>query len=942
MDPSITKQKLKPGTIRRIAGYARPYRLHMAAFLFATSLDALITVVNPLLLREVIDHGILARDNTVVIVVASTVAGVALFDAILGFVIRWFSARLGEGLIYDLRTQVFTHVQRQPIAFFTRAQTGSLVSRLDADVMGAQQAITSTLSSVVSNILSLGVILVTLFYLSWLVSVITLAMVPLFLFPARLIGRRMQRLTRESMQLDAEMGSMMNERFNVAGAMLVKLFGRPRDESDMFAGKAGKVRDIGVITAMYGQVLFVALTLLASLVTAVVYGVGGSLVIDGAFQIGTLVALTQLLGRVYGPIAQLSNVQVQVMTALVSFDRVFEVLDLEPLIEEKPGAEALPRTAPATPDSNSIAQNGQPLRAPEIRLDHVFFRYPTAAEVSLASLESIALPAPERTDAAAGVLHDVSFVAPSGQLTALVGPSGAGKTTITQLVSRMYDPNNGYVLIGGHDLRDVTLDSLHDVVGVVTQDAHLFHDTIRTNLLYARPSASEAELVQACEAAQIWDLISALPDGLDTIVGDRGYRLSGGEKQRVALARLLLKAPSVVVLDEATAHLDSESEAAVQQALRTALSGRTSLVIAHRLSTVREASQILVIDAGRVVEIGRHQDLLASGGLYAELYHTQFAGQENLPVAEAAEFLSGHLFHVGDLAERQRTAPAAGLALDPPVVGSHRGGDHRVGERRQCHGRVAWVAHDVLVTQGLELFGGEGLPQVGGQPDGPPPAQRALGRGGQAAPRDTFRLVLDAVERVGKLDVHVRHARPEPRHRDGIGEHRGDGVAAVPDHLDDLCVGERTDQRLRAVAEVGARVAEPGEATLLRARPHLLLAEPGRRPALRRALKAARRIDLPALRECVTHHGGGGIAVAVVKGWPARERVDGLQHAVLADRDVETSGDLQRPADRFRAGMRRSDHEDRLGDLAAVDDEDVAGRHEGVCLSVSPVPYSLR
>jgi ATP-binding cassette subfamily B protein len=419
------------------------------------------------------------------------------------------------------------------------------------------------------------------------------------------------------MQLDAEMGSMMNERFNVAGAMLVKLFGRPREESEVFAGKAAKVRDIGVTTAMYGQVFFVAITLLAALITAVVYGVGGSLVIQGAFQLGTLVALSQLLLRVYGPIGSLSNVQVQVMTALVSFDRVFEVLDLEPLIKEKPGAVALARTEPATGD------------APAITFDHVSFRYPTAAEVSLASLESIALKTPERVDAAQGVLHDMSFTAPSGQLTALVGPSGAGKTTITALVSRMYDPNDGAVLIGGHDLRDVTLDSLHNVVGVVTQDAHLFHDTIRTNLLYARPGASEAELVEACEAAQIWDLISVLPDGLDTIVGDRGYRLSGGEKQRVALARLLLKAPSIVVLDEATAHLDSESEVAVQRALSEALRGRTSLVIAHRLSTVREADQILVIEAGQVVERGTHEDLLEAGGLYAELYLTQFAAQEH-------------------------------------------------------------------------------------------------------------------------------------------------------------------------------------------------------------------------------------------------------------------------------------------------------------------------
>src|SRR5487761_1202131 len=456
MDPSITKQKLQPGIVKRIAKYARPYRLLLVLFLVGTSLDSLITVVNPLLLREIIDRGIIPRDMTVVIVAALAAVAVALFDAALGFLNRWLSARIGEGVIYDLRTQVFGHVQRQPIAFFTRAQTGSLVSRLDADVIGAQQAITTTLSSVLGNLLSLIALLVTLFYLSWLVSLIALALIPMFIFPARRLGRRMQRLTRESMQLDAEMSSMMNERFNVAGAMLVKLFGRPREESVTFAGKAAKVRDLGVTTAMYGQVFFVAFTLVASMVTAVVYGLGGAMVIHGAFELGTLVAISQLLGRVYGPIGSLSNVQVQVMTALVSFDRVFEVLDLEPLIKEKPDAVPLAARNPAG-------------TAPSIAFDRVSFRYPTAAEVSLASLESIALKQPERIDAAAGVLHDVSFTAPAGKLTALVGPSGAGKTTITQLVSRMYDPNDGAVLIGGRDIRDVTFESLHDVVGVVTQ-----------------------------------------------------------------------------------------------------------------------------------------------------------------------------------------------------------------------------------------------------------------------------------------------------------------------------------------------------------------------------------------------------------------------------------------------------------------------------------------
>jgi ATP-binding cassette, subfamily B, bacterial len=617
-DPSVTQQKLKPGTVRRIIGYAKPYKLWLSFFLAATILDSLITVVNPLLLGKIIDKGILPRDEAIVLALAGAVAAVALFDAFLGFTIRWFSARIGEGLIYDLRTQVFGHVQEQPIAFFTRAQTGSLVSRLNSDVIGAQQAITSTMSSVVSNILTTAVILVTMFYVSWQISLIALVLIPLFLLPAKRVGRRLQRLTRESMQLDAAMGSTMTERFNVAGAMLVKLFGRPREESELFAERAGRVRDIGVSQAMYGQVFFIALTLLAALATAVVYGLGGTLVVRGELQLGYLVTLSALLARLYGPITGLSNVQINVMTALVSFDRVFEVLDLKPLIAERPDAVALPAGVPGPAGTSA---------APEIEFDDVSFRYPTASEVSLASLESIALPAPERPASANGVLHEVSFRAPAGQLTALVGPSGAGKTTITALAARLYDPNDGTVRIGGYDLKDVTLESLHDVVGVVTQDAHLFHDTIRANLTYARPSATELELIQACEAAQIWDLIESLPDGLDTVVGDRGYRLSGGEKQRVAVARLLLKAPSIVVLDEATAHLDSESEAAVQRALKTALASRTSLVIAHRLSTIREADQILVVDEGRIVESGTHAELLAAGGLYADLYHTQFAGQ---------------------------------------------------------------------------------------------------------------------------------------------------------------------------------------------------------------------------------------------------------------------------------------------------------------------------
>jgi ATP-binding cassette, subfamily B, bacterial len=619
-DRSVTRQRLQPGSVRRIAGYARPYRGSLALFLSATVLDAVATVAVPLLLKVLIDRGILARDTGVVIGIASVTAGLAVLDALLTLAERWLSSRIGEGLIYDLRTQVFRHVQQQPIAFFTRTQTGSLVSRLNSDVIGAQQALTSTLASVVSNGVSLVLVLVAMFLLSWPVTLISLVLAPLFILPARFMGRRLQRLSRESMQLDAQMGSTMTERFNVAGAMLVKLFGRPAEEAEVFSGRAARVRDIGVVTAVYGSSLFIALSLLASLATAVVYGVGGGLVVHGAIQLGTLVALTVLLGRLYGPITALSNVQVDVMTALVSFDRVFEVLDLQPLIADRPDAVRLQVAG------QPGAAAGAP--APDIELDHVSFRYPSAAEVSLASLESIAQAVPERTEPNQPVLRDISFRAPAGRLTALVGPSGAGKTTITALVSRLYDPQSGTVRVGGTDVRAVTQQSLHDAVGVVTQDAHMFHDTIRANLAYARPGASEQDLLEACRAAQIGDLIAQLPDGLDTVVGDRGYRLSGGEKQRVALARLLLKAPALVVLDEATAHLDSESEAAVQRALATALAGRTSLVIAHRLSTIRDADQILVIDDGRVREQGRHEELLAAGGLYAELYRTQFASQE--------------------------------------------------------------------------------------------------------------------------------------------------------------------------------------------------------------------------------------------------------------------------------------------------------------------------
>jgi ATP-binding cassette subfamily B protein len=646
-DRSVAHQRLKPGTVRRVLSYANPYRWDLFWFLLIVAFDAVVTIAVPLLLRSLIDQGILPRDRGVVIAIGATVGVLALFDAVLSLGQRWFSAKIGEGLIYDLRTQVFSHVQRQPIAFFTRTQTGSLVSRLNSDVIGAQQALTSTLSSVVANVLSLALVAGAMILLSWQVTVIALLLIPAFILPARLVGRKLQRLTRESMQLDAAMGSTMTERFNVAGAMLVKLFGRPSEEIDTFGGRAGRVRDIGVTTAMYGSALVLSLTLLASLATAVVYGLGGLLVIDNIFKIGTLVALAALISRLYGPITSLSNVQVDVMTALVSFDRVFEVLDLKPLITD-------------ADDATDLSVGPE---APAIDFEQVSFRYPTASEISLASLESIALAVPEHADQNAPVLTDVSFHAPGGKLTALVGPSGAGKTTITQLVARLYDPNDGQVKVGGTDVKTVTQDSLHEVVGVVTQDAHLFHDTIRSNLSYAKPGATHSELIEACKAAQIWPLVSSLPDGLDTIVGDRGYRLSGGEKQRIALARLLLKAPSVVVLDEATAHLDSESEVAVQRALKTALADRTSLVIAHRLSTIVSADQILVIDGGRVVERGTHAELLAVDGLYRDLYQTQFASQE------PGEAGGGAGAGGGASAEQAATgSEAAGHAAAQPVA----------------------------------------------------------------------------------------------------------------------------------------------------------------------------------------------------------------------------------------------------------------------------------
>ncbi len=578
----------------------------LVGFLVLIVISAALGATTPLIYKAIIDEGIIPGRVGVVEALAVLVGLIAVVDALLALAQRWFSARIGEGLIFDMRAKLFDHVQRQPLAFFTRTQTGALISRLNNDVLGAQSAFTGTLSSVLSNIVSVGFVLAAMIALSWQTTVVSLLLLPVFVVPARLLGPKLAELTRESYGLNAAMNTVMTERFNVSGAMLAKLYGHPARENDGFTAKAARVRDIGITQAMYGRIFFVSLTLVASLATAIVYGVGGRFAAEGTLQVGTVVALTSYLARLYGPLTQLSNVNVDVMTALVSFERVFEVLDLTPAISDRPGAVDLPPGA-AT-----------------IEFDDVGFRYPAAGEVSLASLESVAVldHRPSET-----VLHQVSFRVAPGEMVALVGPSGAGKTTISQLVPRMYDAVSGTVRVGGHDVREITLRSLRDAVGVVTQDAHLFHDTIRANLTYARPAATPEQMWTAMDAAQIGHVVRALPDGLDTVVGDRGYRLSGGEKQRLAIARLLLKEPSIVVLDEATAHLDSESEAAVQQALATALAGRTSLVIAHRLSTVRDADRILVVENGRLVDSGRHTELLARGGLYAELYRTQFAAQ---------------------------------------------------------------------------------------------------------------------------------------------------------------------------------------------------------------------------------------------------------------------------------------------------------------------------
>lgn len=606
-DRSVVQQRIERATLRRVLGFARPHRRLLAGFLAVTVVDAALVVLPPLLLKLILDDGVRNGDVSLVAWLAGLVAVVAVVDAALGLVTGWLSSRIGEGLIFDLRTQVFGHVQRQSLAFFTRTQTGALVSRLNNDVIGAQRAFTSTLQGTVSNVISAVVVGVTMAFLSWQVTLLCVALFPILLVASRVVSNRLAGLSREQMDGNADLGNAMTERFNVGGAMLLKLFGRREEEDRSYAAKAAVVRDLGVRITVLTRVFFAAMTLVPQLATALVYGIGGWMAIRGDLSVGTIVALGVLLTRLLGPLQGLSNVRIDVMTALVSFDRVFEVLDLPSLIQEKPGAVVLPRDAS------------------RLEFDRVAFTYPRADDVSLASLESVA-----RTETRdhGRVLHDVSFTAEPGQMIALVGPSGAGKTTVTHLVARLYDVESGAVRVGDHDVRDVTLESLEDVVGYVTQDAHMFHDTIGANLRYARPGVTDDEIWAALEAAQIAGLVTVLPDGLDTVVGDRGYRLSGGERQRLAIARLLLKAPSVVVLDEATAHLDSESEAAVQRALDAALEGRTSLVIAHRLSTVRNADRILVLEAGRVVQAGTHAELMAAGGLYADLYDTQFKQAE--------------------------------------------------------------------------------------------------------------------------------------------------------------------------------------------------------------------------------------------------------------------------------------------------------------------------
>jgi len=607
MDPAQLKRPVKPGTARRALGYARPFVGALLVFLVIVIANASIAIANPLIYREIVNVGILTGNTTLIVQLALLVAGIGIVDAALGLVQTYMAARIGAEVVMSLRRRLFEHVQQMPIAFFGRIQTGALVNRLVTDASGARSAFTEVLSTVVGNTITVLTIIAAMFVLSWRIALVALVLLPLFMLPVRLWGRRIQAITREGYEAGAAMSSLMVERFNVAGATLSRLFGRPQEDARAFETRSEQMTQVGIKGAIYGRMFGTMLLLMATVATAVCYGWGGVLAARHVLDLGTVVAFVALLGRMYFPLMGLSNVQVSIMTALVSFERIFEVLDLKPMITEKPDARVVPAGAM------------------RVQFEHVSFRYPTAAEVSLASLESIAVPekkVPPRT-----VLDEIDFSVEPGQLVALVGPSGAGKSTLTMLIPRLYDVQSGAVRLNGLDVRDAALASVQQRIGVVTQEAHLFHDTLRANLLYARPDATDAQIREALRGAQILETVDALPSGLDTMVGERGYRFSGGEKQRLAIARLLLKAPDLVVLDEATAHLDSNSEAAVQAALEKALAGRTAIVIAHRLSTVLRADQILVMQEGRIIERGTHAGLVAAQGLYAQLYQRQFAEQ---------------------------------------------------------------------------------------------------------------------------------------------------------------------------------------------------------------------------------------------------------------------------------------------------------------------------
>jgi ATP-binding cassette subfamily B protein len=606
-DASVLEESLRPGTTWRVLRFAATYGTGLSLFGLVVVLDAVIGNINPLIYRRIIDDAIPHHDPASAVRLALLAGAILLVDAGLGLVQSYLSALIGRDILLTLRTQLFNHVQRMPLAFFMRAQTGALVSRLNGDVSGAQSAFTDVLSSVLGNLISVVVVVGFMLTLSWQITLAALALLPVFILPARRMGRTLQKMTRESYDLNAAVNAVMTERFGVAGAQLAKLFGRPADEANLFRDRALAVGQLSVRRSVYGRIFFTALSLMAGLAVVLTMGWGGVMAIDGQIKVGTMVALISYLTRLYGPITGLSNIQITVMTALVSFDRVFEIMDLKPAIAEKPDAQPIP-SGPAS-----------------IRFAHVSFRYPNPAEVSLASLEPVAKPIARQIERT--VLRDIDFAVPPGSMTALVGPSGAGKSTITQLLARLYDVKDGAITINGMDLRDAALSSITARIGVVTQDSHLFHDTIRANMLYARPDATADEIWAALEAAQIANLVRGLSEGLDTLVGERGYRFSGGEKQRLAIARLLLKAPDIAVLDEATAHLDSESEAAIQQAFEVARAGRTAIVIAHRLSTIRGADQILVLEDGHIVQRGRHEELLATGGLYADLYRRQFAAE---------------------------------------------------------------------------------------------------------------------------------------------------------------------------------------------------------------------------------------------------------------------------------------------------------------------------